>query len=122
MCSRCFRQCQEPERSKLLEALLKLHEHVDEAHPSPPFLKFIVTIRPYPSIESKFNFQPAFRLNMEECWERIDLDIELFIKARVKTIASMRMLPTATQEKLQNDLVGCADRTFLWVSLILDLI
>ncbi|KAF8534854.1 hypothetical protein BDD12DRAFT_940699 [Trichophaea hybrida] len=85
-------------------------------------LKFIVTSRPYPSIERQFKQSQTIRLKAEDKTDDINSDISLVVRARVGSIASQRSLTPAVQAKLEERLIRDADRTFLWVSLILKMI
>jgi hypothetical protein len=61
-------------------------------------------------------------LRAEDETDGIIDDIERAVKARVKTIGSMNTITEATLADLEKRLINNADRTFLWVTLILDII
>jgi hypothetical protein len=118
-------ECEELSRSPLLESLVRLFSKSTDTEMS--FLKAIVTSRPYPVIERKLDPLQKFyfgksRLRVEDETDSIIDDIERVVRARVKTIGSMKTVAEATLADLEKRLINNADRTFLWVTLILDII
>jgi hypothetical protein len=104
----------------VIESLVTLYSTLGKD--SDGFLKFIVTSRPYPSIERRFGNSPTIRLKAEDETDEISGDISLVVRARVGRIAGQRSLTPAVQANLEERLIHNADRTFLWVSLILKMI
>jgi ankyrin repeat domain-containing protein 50 len=119
-------ECEELSRGPLLESLVRFFSKSTDTEEK-SFLKAIVTSRPYPTIERKLDplqklYFRKFRLRAEEETDGIIDDIERVVKARVKTIGSMKKIAVATLTDLEKRLINNADRTFLWVTLILDII
>ncbi|KAI9767544.1 MAG: hypothetical protein M1840_005581 [Geoglossum simile] len=115
-------ECEEPTRVLLLDSLAKLYVEYRKGSRSKNSLKFIVTSRPYPSIERRFYKNPTVRLRAEDEASSTSEDIERVVKARVKEIGLMRSFSDAVQADVEKSLVRNADRTFLWISLILEMI
>lgn len=82
-------------------------------------LKLLMTSRPLASIEKSFTKISKIRLKAENESEAVEEDIERVIRARINDIASVKNFSAELQNKLLTHLMGNADRTFLWVSLIL---
>lgn len=95
----------------------------DYAEPKEPKsqtkLKLLMTSRPLASIEKSFTKISRIRLKAENESEAVEKDIERVIRARIKDIAGIKNFSAELQDQLQTYLMGNADRTFLWVSLIL---
>ena len=119
-------ECEEVSRHPFLESLVRFFSKSTDTEEK-SFLKTIVTSRPYPAIERKLDpLQKVhfgkFRLKAEDETDDITNDIERVVRARVKTIGSMKTIAGATLADLEERLIKNADRTFLWVTLILDII
>ena len=115
-------ECGESTRALLIESLVKFYSDCGESGANGSFLKFLVTSRPYLWIENKFADLPKIRLRAEEETDATSKDIKLVVKARITKVGLVRHLPDITQARLVDHLVRNADRTFLWVSLILEMI
>ena len=117
-------ECQAESRERLLNALVGFYsaQPLEQAQPNNAQLKFLVTSRPYPSIERAFHKLPTIRLKAEDETASISEDIASVVTARVKEIGEIRHLTSQVQSKLAQRLIQNADRTFLWVSLILRMI
>ena len=81
------------------------------------FLKFLITSRPGVLMEDTFSDLPIIRLKAEDETTAISRDIEFVVKNAVASIARRRNLPLDKQNALIKQIVGNADRTFLWVKL-----
>jgi len=89
-------------------------------------LKFFVTSRPYLDIERRFsdlisNF-PTIRLQSEQESLAISREIDIVIKSRVSKLGSELRLNDSEKSNLEMELLGMTHRTYLWLSLILDII
>lgn len=82
-------------------------------------LKLLTTSRPLASIEKAFTKISKIRLKAENESEAVEEDIGRVIHARINDLAGSKNFSAELQNKLQTHLTGNADRTFLWVSLIL---
>jgi ankyrin repeat domain-containing protein 50 len=115
-------ECEELTRKKLMSSLVNFFSTRAEDHDQ-PFLKVLLTSRPYFQIVSTFHDLPEIRLKLEDEIDNTVEDIELMVKARVKGFASRRpYLEPGKITALENSLISEADRTFLWVALVLDLL
>ncbi|KAH8707636.1 hypothetical protein GQ44DRAFT_830877 [Phaeosphaeriaceae sp. PMI808] len=86
-------------------------------------LKVIVTGRSYPYIRRSLSGTSVLRIRMEESLEQISIDVEYMITARVSRWAQSRQISNERLvEGMQRKLRNRADRTFLWVSLVLDIL
>jgi protein SERAC1 len=102
-----------------------------------PLLKMLVLSRPDNAIEIAFNkhirtpsninsstqlAQPSMmRLRGEDETEIISNDISLVVNDAISNLVEAG-LPAELLESVQNDIIARADRTFLWVTLIIDLL
>jgi ankyrin repeat domain-containing protein 50 len=110
-------ECEESTKVQLINSWVDFYS---KPNTNKPFLKFIFTSRPYRSIEAEFDDLQTIRLRAEDETDATSEDIELVVKARVQTIGKRRHLTDKVQSALVERLISNADRTFLWVSLILD--
>ncbi|KAJ5485841.1 hypothetical protein N7530_000141 [Penicillium desertorum] len=74
------------------------------------------------SSDDIFKTAPHIRLKAEDYSELIDGDVVLFIKERSRAMQRVTGCSEATRAKVENHLVEKAGQTFLWVSLILELL
>ncbi|KAF8536548.1 hypothetical protein BDD12DRAFT_918318 [Trichophaea hybrida] len=104
-------ECEESTRNELIKFLVSIYlpANCTARNTDETFLKFVLTSRPYGFIEEQFARLPTIRLKAEEQIPAINVDIELVINAEVKALG-------------KHKLVKGADRTFLWVSLILKIL
>jgi ankyrin repeat domain-containing protein 50 len=115
-------ECEESTRVKLVNSLVRFYEMHGEPSTNKMFLKFIITSRPDTSIERRFRALPTIRLKAEDEVDAINSDIKLVVKVKLRMLASMRGLSGDVQTNLEDRLINNAGQTFLWVSLILELI
>lgn len=83
-------------------------------------LKFLVTSRPYSTIEENFDRELTIRLSGEDETELIRSEIDLVIEARVPQIAKQLRLDIQTQHLLRQRLLDMENRTYLWLHLNLE--
>jgi ankyrin repeat protein len=83
-------------------------------------LKFILTSRPYMSIEDALYDVPTIRLKAEEQPDLIKSDIDLVVRTKVDEFAKRRQLSTKIQKQITESLIRNADKTFLWAALVLE--
>jgi hypothetical protein len=112
-------ECEEPTRILLIRSLVSFYSETENQNIMGPFLKVLVTSRPYLSIEHEFYDLPSIRLRAEDETDLTSGDIELVVKAKVKMFGEKRHLSSEVQSALLEHLISNADRTFLWVSLVL---
>lgn len=130
-------ECEEKSRKQLLECIEKyLSKRLDDED-SQHKLKMLVLSRPDNSIKIKFDrYVPKgneeessaryptctiVRLRGEDESEAINKDIELVVKDAIGDLAGAG-LPLDLLEDLERDLISRADRTFLWATLIIQLL
>ncbi|GKZ80876.1 hypothetical protein AnigIFM56816_005385 [Aspergillus niger] len=91
-------------------------------------LKFLMTSRPYPHIERLFwklrTNLPTIHLSGdgEEEGQKISREIGLVISKRVSDIGKQRSLEEDERNLLEQQLTAVENRTYLWVSLTLDVL
>jgi len=112
-------KCEELTRVQLIQSLATFYSNTGKQSATESFLKFVITSRPYHSIEDGFLDIPI-RLRMEVETDLISRDIEMVVKAKVEMIGMKRHLSDLTQAALVEQLVSNANRSFLWVSLVLE--
>jgi hypothetical protein len=80
-------ECEESTRVQLIKCWVDFYS---KPNANKPFLKFIVTSRPYRSIEAEFHDLQTIRLRAEDETDATSEDIKLVVKARVQTIGKKR--------------------------------
>lgn len=96
------------------------NDHAESDRPkSRAKLKLLMTSRPLASIEKSFSRISRIRLKAENETKAVERDIGRVISARLDEIAGNKYFTLEVRNELQKTLTGNADRTFLWVSLIL---
>ena len=110
-------ECEKLDRLMLMEHIVKYYNNISQTAQSPRFfLKFLVTSRPNVLNEDIFFDLPEIRLRAED--ETI-ADIELVVKGTISAIGLRRNISIEQQHALVKAIIANADRTFLWVSLVL---
>ena len=113
-------ECSLSTRGQLLNHLTKLFSN--PASFGSPRVKFFVTSRPYPAIERLLKNFHSVRLEGETDLLGLTQDIALVVGERVSNISTVKGLSADQQHDLRKRLLENADRTFLWISLVLDMI
>ncbi|KAL2830803.1 hypothetical protein BDW59DRAFT_158243 [Aspergillus cavernicola] len=117
-------ECQDDDRKRFIRALESLYSGPLEKYN----LKFLVTSRPYDHIRRGFqkleNRLPTIHLSGEGEAEihKISREIDLVIKKRVEDIGRENDLELDDCTYLEEQLTSVNNRTYLWVSLTLDVI
>ncbi|KAA8893229.1 hypothetical protein FN846DRAFT_228488 [Sphaerosporella brunnea] len=112
-------ECEDLTRNEFIKSLVSIYTPADRTGRN---LKFILTSRPYGSIESLFRKLPTIRLKAEDQTLAINTDIDLVINTEVEALGEKWNLPDDVRKDLRDKLVKRADQTFLWVSLILQIL
>ncbi|KAF8849192.1 hypothetical protein BDZ45DRAFT_554699, partial [Acephala macrosclerotiorum] len=117
-------ECREGELESFLPILCRFYQ--DVLFPAKRNLKFLSTSRPYYGIErhfTKINHEtPTIRLAGEEETEKISHEINLVIEHNLTNLeADMRLNP-ATITSLRKEFTKVKHRTYLWLTLTMDLI
>jgi hypothetical protein len=84
--------------------------------------KLIVTSRPDNIIKYAFGTIPNIRLRGEDTVEGLNNDIRLFVEASVEEIVARSEFPSDLLNGLQDTLIEGSDLTFLWTSLVIQLL
>ena len=110
-------ECREQDRDRLITLLSEFYVGKSSTAPKKHWLKFLVTSRPYESIESQFedivSKLPSIRLRGEYENDQIHQEINLVIKERVNTLAKKYALSTNAEARLKNKLLSMKHRTYL---------
>ncbi|KAI0542415.1 hypothetical protein GGR58DRAFT_496969 [Xylaria digitata] len=115
-------ECKDQERKLLIEALTNLCQ--DNSSPASKIkLKGILTSRPYAAIQRAFKGFRTIRIRAESNLDSIDDDVRAVIDSRIERFSNnMDVTGDDRVTALKYKLLGKADHTFLWVSLILDML
>jgi hypothetical protein len=87
-----------------------------------PSIKVLMTSRGNKSIEDSFRSFHNIRIRAEDLVEFTNEDVAKLIRFRLDKIQAATLCSDDTKLRIECELTKKADRTFLWVSLILDLI
>lgn len=111
-------ECEELTRERFLQKVSNLVGKVQsEDKLTPPCIKFVITSRPlfgHPYTTNLLQINPSER--------SVDEDLRLVIHYKVDGIVQKTKCKRETGEYLKTALCSKADRTFLWVSLVLHLL
>ncbi|KAF3215618.1 hypothetical protein TWF191_009289 [Orbilia oligospora] len=112
-------ECEDDGRTRLFRVLQELDSTSTKRCSN---LKFLLTSRPYGKI--RLGFQPTIHLSgeSEDEMKKISLEIDIFIKAKVRDIRRQLRLRDDEEDLLLLELMRVLNRTYLWVRLTLDLI
>ncbi|KAF2809192.1 uncharacterized protein BDZ99DRAFT_46958 [Mytilinidion resinicola] len=118
-------ECAEAGRYQIIEALDTFYQHASSGK-NPSKLKMLVTSRPYLDIERRFTELvskfPTIRLRGERESHAISREIDDVIKWRVSKLGSELKLNDSETLNLERELLGMVNRTYLWLTLILDIV
>ena len=118
-------ECAEAWRHQLTHALSTFFQRVI-ATSSTSCLKFLVTSRPYLDIERNFagltSRFPHCRLRGERESNAISYEIDKVIEWTVLSLGYELQLDTKEQSALKSELLRIPHRTYLWLTLIIDII
>jgi ankyrin repeat protein len=118
-------ECAEVGRYQIINAISTFYQQASSKR-NASRLKFFVTSRPYLDIERRFtdlvsNF-PTIRLQGEQESHTISREIDIVIKWRVSKLGFELKLNDLEKSNLEMELLGMTNRTYLWLTLILDII
>jgi ankyrin repeat protein len=112
-------ECEANSRAWFVKSLAKLLVDTQDPRRNGPVFKFLITSRPDVSIEDGFCGHEMIRLKVEDNIDMTVADISLAVKDRIAKLQSRVGWPL---DNLEKQLLDNADRTFLWVSLVLELL
>ncbi|KAI9892925.1 MAG: hypothetical protein M1814_001084 [Vezdaea aestivalis] len=107
-------ECEEVSRTELMKVLAKL-----DTHPRNPRLKFLVTGRPYMSIEDGLEHPSTIRLRAEDESDATAKDVKSVIGAKIHHFAQRRKLSAKAEQRILDTFNKNVEQTFLWASLVL---
>jgi ankyrin repeat protein len=117
-------ECAESGRYQLIDAFNTFYQQSGSANK--PQLRFIVTSRPYLDIERRFTVLissfPTIRLQGEHESDIISGEIDIVIRWRVSQLQSELKLNNSETSNLEIELLRIANRTYLWLTLIFEII
>ena len=111
-------ECEDSSRTLLIRSLVLFYSSNERARDK-SVIKFLITSRPFRSIEDQFHQLSIIRLKGEDETRLTSADVDLVVRSRVQVLGDKRCLPLTVQAALAERLIRNADRTFLWVSLVL---
>lgn len=117
-------ECENDARNQLIQSITSFLSQ-KETHQKPMCaLKFLITSRSLQDIEQRFHplqeFDTFFHINGDEKSQRIGQEINLIIDSKVPSI--MGDFSENDRKRISKGLKATADRTYLWLSLIMDVI
>lgn len=128
-------ECEEQTRRPLVQLISRHFADLDESADKGGRLKILVTSRPENSIKTAFDRPTSsnsgilaqaldrikmVRLRGEDEVDCISADVELVVRHTIQDFVAQG-LPPDLLEDIQSQVIARADRTFLWATLILDL-
>jgi ankyrin repeat domain-containing protein 50 len=117
-------ECRSVNQVRIINELVQFYSNAVNSAQNKSMLKFAVTSRPLYDIEAEYRQLtgkiPPIRLSGDEESEKITLEIDLVIKARVSALGPK--LGHSRQELLRKKLLEIPHRTYLWLKLIFELI
>ncbi|POS74959.1 ankyrin repeat protein [Diaporthe helianthi] len=115
-------ECEPSTRQQLLQSLTRFYSAREGSDLTrPPYVKTIIASRPGNDIKHAFDILPTIRLRGEDEPEAISQDVELVIKHHIEN-ATRRGIPREVLADVRAGLIKGADRTFLWTTLVIDLL
>ncbi|TEA16817.1 Thioredoxin [Colletotrichum sidae] len=115
-------ECGETSRDRFIDLLVKTYPQMVGSRKILGKLKIIVTSRPWPAIESRFQYLSCIRLRGENESLSLSKDIEKMVNAKVSKLEKAGVLTAEASVTLQATLSQKADGTFLWAALVLETI
>ncbi|MCJ1399212.1 hypothetical protein MMC11_002414 [Xylographa trunciseda] len=113
-------ECENIGRTWFLASLVKYARRAI-LNPVQHSTKFLLTSRPEIAIADKLAIA-TIKLKIEDQLDYVSVDIKLVVHERISELASLTNCSQQTQHWLLQRLISNADRTFLWVSLVLDML
>ncbi|EXF85060.1 ankyrin repeat protein [Colletotrichum fioriniae PJ7] len=132
-------ECEEKSLDELVKALADFFQYLKELTAgSKPACKVVLLSRPLNSVEHRFGLRSgngnlnigsqyskngcSFRLSAEEESVSVAKDIAQFVVSKVSDLGQQSELSTEILDRLKKRLISNADYTFLWVSLVLNIV
>ncbi|KAI9892747.1 MAG: hypothetical protein M1814_001167 [Vezdaea aestivalis] len=83
-------------------------------------LKFLVTSRPYHTIERRIQRPLTIRLRIEDESNLVSEDVKLVVEKRIEDFSHRKQISDDLKRTLTDQILSMSDQTFLWASLVLD--
>jgi hypothetical protein len=110
-------ECEESSRNYVLDTLCNhFRQLIGSSSIAIPYLKVLVTSRPYNDIERKLKEESIIRLKAEEEEEKVNVDIRSFVCYELDELEGDCCYSLELKEEIRNRLVRGADGSFLWAS------
>ncbi|KAJ5323685.1 hypothetical protein N7476_002285 [Penicillium atrosanguineum] len=116
-------ECSEKSRQQLMERLKAFYSKALQDTARKAHLKFIVTSRPYFSIESEFKTAirvPAIHLAGEAESTQVKAEIDIVIKSKMRTLMEKLGLNEEIRGSIETKVLSMENRTYLWINLFMD--
>ncbi|KAJ5197517.1 hypothetical protein N7449_007996 [Penicillium cf. viridicatum] len=119
-------ECSDEDRFSLIGAITNLYHEANNSSSvdDQPKLKFLLTSRPYSHIHSQFHDlmkeTPTIHLSGDHESEKIKDEIDLVIDDTIPKLAAERGFDEKATKYLLEELHTVDNRTYLWLSLIMD--
>ena len=110
-------ECEEATRERFLQQVSQLMSKPRPIDSSTPCIKFLVTSRPL--LGRRY---PGNLLQIDPSENHVEQDLRLVIRMKVESIVQRTRCHPDVRTYLENALFSKADRTFLWVNLVLHLL
>jgi ankyrin repeat protein len=110
-------ECEETTRERFLQGVIKLMGQPRSTGSNTPCIKFLVTSRPLLGRRYITNL-----LQIDPSQNHVEQDLRLVIRTKVEGIVQRTRCNPDVRTYLENALFSKADRTFLWVTLVLHLL
>ncbi len=110
-------ECEETTRTRFLKDVTKFIAQSKSPDQYTPCIKFLVTSRPLLGRQYTTNL-----LQIDPSQHHIEQDLRLLIQTKVEEIVQRTHCKSEFRDYLENALYSKADRTFLWVTLVLHLL
>lgn len=115
-------ECEIASVSKVVRSLSSYISDQNQDLTAEAWFKVVVTSRRYQSIDDTFRTVPHFRCSLGDYAEQTDHDIETFIKIRSARMQDVTFCSDSMRSTIETRLREQCGRTFLWVSLVLDIL
>ncbi|KAJ6102324.1 hypothetical protein N7486_004751 [Penicillium sp. IBT 16267x] len=117
-------ECRESHQGRLIQKLHSFYDQTSSSTKGASCLKFLVTSRPYDRIQDHFraftDSFPQLHIKGEEENDQIHKEIDIVVKIRVKELAEEVPLPLEVHQRVEQQLLQMAHRTYLWLYLAID--
>lgn len=119
-------ECSDGDRSMLIEKITNFYHKTRRSSSAEgqPKLKFLLTSRPYSNIHSQFNSliqkAPVIHLSGDHESQKIKEEIDNVISDEVPKLAAAKGYDDEATDFLMGELLAVDNRTYLWLSLIME--